>query len=620
MNRLPLVFTIPFFFKTVSAASENTPPSVLTTSVITATRSETPQNQIASSITVITAEEIAQRQVTTVAEALRMVPGVDIVSSGGPGKTTVAYLRGAGSQHTLVVIDGVEMNDPSTPNNLFDFSNLTVDNIERIEVLRGGGSAMYGSDAIGGVIHIITRKGHGKTEFSASVQGGAYNSFRTEAAVRGENETLHYSMSSSHSHTQGFSAADERWGNRESDGYENTTVDTRVGGKVLENMDLGWNLRYSSGKTYLDGAYPTVHDDPNFKSTSDELYTRAFSHSRVLDGMVEQTLGVAYSRNDRQYHDQTDPANPFAISSDYLGEKIKVDSQTVFRFHKDHTVTLGMENETDRLSSESDFSGSKAYSTQGYYLIDRFGLWDRAFTTAAVRYDYNAQAGDQVTWRIGHAFLLQEMGTTLKANYGTGFKLPTLFDLYDRYTGNPNLLPETSNSWDVGIEHILFKDALTVSLTYFNNRFDDLIHYSFSKNKVENIQQATAEGIEQYVVYTPFSELTFRSGYTYTRSKDRETGQRLEERPTHKGYFEIHYQFIKQADVDLNIFVVGDKNDVGMRRVPGYVLANLAASYPINEHLRIFARLDNIFDKQYQEVYGYGTSRLAGYGGVTLRY
>jgi vitamin B12 transporter len=586
--------------------------------VVTATRTETPLRELGSSITVITQEDIAKRQVITVADALRTVPGLDVLQSGGPGKVTSVFLRGANSNQTLVLIDGVEMNDPSSPNNGFDFANLTVDNVERIEVLRGGESSLYGSDAMGGVINIITKKGAGKPTYSVRGEGGSYDTFKVGGAVSGGTDQVDYSLNASHLETQGFSAADRLWGNPERDAYRNSTVDTRVGVHPLDNLDFGWNLRYNEGKTGIDSDYPTPHDDPNYTGIVKELYTRGFTRLKLLDNLWEQTLGVAYSRTDRRNVNPSDPANPFGFKSDYLGEKVKVDWQNIVHLHETNTLTLGIEDEEDRLTSTTDAIGAKSYNTQGYYLLDQISLWQRWFTTAAVRYDENNRVGGKVTWRVTQALVFDETGTRLKGGYGTGFKVPSLVDLYDRFAGNPDLSPETSRNWDVGVEQDFWDQRIRLGATYFHNNFDNLIQYTGVR--VENINRATAEGVENFVQLSPLDDLTLRGTYTYTHALNDTTGQRLVRRPTNKGSFEANYRFLEKADLNLTLLMVGDKDDVGGTRVPGYVVANLAGGYRINEYIRLFARVDNLFDKKYQELYGFGTSRVAGYGGITLTY
>ena len=476
------------------AGEDNVPE--LDTVVVTATRSEKPLREVGSTVTVVTHDDMEQRQVQTVANALRIVPGLDVVNNGGPGQLTSVFIRGANANHTLVLIDGTEMNDPPSPNNAFDFANLTVDNIERIEVLRGGESSIYGSDAIGGVINIITRKGSKTPRYAIDARGGSYDSFKVHGTASGATDLIDYSVSASRTEFGGFSAADRLRGNPERDRYRNSSVDTRLGVHPTEDLEFGWNLRFNEATTHLDADYPVPHDDPNYQSIVKELYTRGYTHFSVFDNLWEQTLGLAYSLTDRRYADEIDPANPFPLNADYLGEKIKVDWQNILHLHEANTLTLGIEDEEDRLSSGSDAIGAKSFNTQGYYLLDQLRLWNLSFTSASVRLDDNNRVGSKVTWRISQALVFDETGTKLKANYGTGFKIPSLFDLYDQFTGNPDLVPETSRNWDVGIDQSFGDQRVAVGATYFNNHFNNLIQYSFTNRQVENVARARAEGVE----------------------------------------------------------------------------------------------------------------------------
>jgi vitamin B12 transporter len=606
-------------------AAEDAVPE-LDATIVTANRYETPERESGTSITVITAEELKRRQVLTVAEALRLVPGLDVLNSGGLGRMTNVYTRGAGSGQTLVLIDQVEMNDPSSPVGAFDFANLMVDNIERIEILRGGESALYGSDAIGGVINIVTKKGKGAPKFNLSAQGGSYDTFKVLGAATGEIEDFNYATMASTTQSHGFSAADYLWGNPERDWYRNETFDGRAGYKMLDNLDFGANLRYNHGKTALDYMMGNDPDHPNapvdalyYTGATGELYTRGFAHFKVLDNLWEQTLGLGYSQTDRDYRNW-DPGLPYNLTGSYLGEKIKGDWQNIFHIHEDNTLTLGLEDEEDRLTNQSEGIGNPSYNTQGYYLSDKFTLFDRSFSTASLRYAENNRAGGKVTWSLTEAVLFDEVGTKLKGNVGTGFKVPTLYELYAPFFGNPNLAPETSLNWDVGFEQGFLDQAVQFGATFFSNRFNNLIQAVPPLWIAENINTASARGVEAFFQVTPIEDLTLRGNYTFNDTRDEDTGQPLVNRPRDKGNFEAHYRFLKDAEINFVLIAVGEKDGVLGTRVPAYAIANLAATYRINGNVQLFARIDNLFDKEYQEVYGYGTTRLAGYGGVTLSY
>jgi len=627
------LFVAAFTASSTALSADEQPVTQLEPLVVTATRTETPIQQVGSAITVITAEEIASRKLDTVADVLRVVPGLDVTRAGGIGQQTSVFLRGANSNHTLALIDGIEMNDPSNPNGAFDFGDLQVDNIERIEILRGAQSAIYGSDAIGGVINIITKKGRGKPRFQTRDEGGSYDTFKVDGSVLGGTERVNYSLNASRLETGGFSAADRVLGNTERDSYKNSSVSARLGAQALDNLDFGWTLRYNEGKAMVDNCGGPNCDDPNAYVKNNELFTRGFGHLRLLDGIWEQTLGLAYSDTNRHYVNPFDPANPFSSKGFNVGEKTKIDWQNVLHLHETNTVTLGVEEEADSFHSESSFSMS-GFSTQGvipirtrnnlgYYLQDQIQLFDRSFTTVGVRDDeINRGFGNHVTWRANEVYAIPETGTRLKGSYGTGFKAPALFQLYDTIfdSGNPNLKAETSRNWDVGLEQAAWDQRVQMGASYFSNSFVNLIQNLPPTFKSENIGHATAEGVESFVEFRPLESLSLRGNYTYTRTKDQETGQRLLRRPTHKGSFEADYRFLEKAAVHLNILMVGNKDDVANTRVPGYVLVNLAGSYDVNANLQVFARVDNLLNKHYEELFGYGTAGLSGIGGVKVSY
>ncbi len=624
----PAVLVLLAARNTVLLAAEDAVPALETT-VVTANRYESATRESGTSIDVITADEIRKRQVLTVADALRLVPGLDVLSSGGMGQRTSVYTRGAGSGQTLVLIDMIEMNDPSDPTGAFDFANLMVDNIERIEILRGGESALYGSDAIGGVINIVTKKGKGTPTASLSAQGGSYDTFKVQGKASGQVDDFNYSAAVSETQTHGFSAADYLWGNPERDWYRNTTFDGRAGYKASENLDVGVDVRYNHGKRALDyftgdgsaEAHPYAPVDAlNFTGTTGELYTRGFSHFSLLDNLWEQTLGIAYSQNDRDYRNY-DPSLPYNLSGSYIGSKIKGDWQNIFHISEDNTLMLGLEDEEDTLENQSEGIGGRSYNTQGYYLSDQIRLFERSFTTAAVRYSDNNRSGGKTTWSLTEAVLIDETGTKLKANYGTGFKVPTLYELYAPFYGNPNLAPETSTNWDLGFEQRLLDESVQFGASYFNNVYSNLIQANPANFWIaENINKATAKGVEVFVQITPLENLTLRGNYTYDATWDQDTNGPLLLRPRDKGNFEANYRIDKDADLNLVVIAVGEKDGVLGTRVPAYAIANLAGSYQVHPNVKLFARLDNLFNKEYQEVYGYGTTRLAGYGGITLTY
>lgn len=609
------------------AADENPITRQLDTLVVTATKTEQELRNIGNSLTVITADDIAARQFYSVSELLRSVPGVDVVQNGGIGHVTSVFVRGAASDQTLVLIDGIEMNDPSTPGNGFDFSDLMTDDIERIEILRGPQSPLYGSNAIGGVINIITKKGRGKPKLSFTAEGGSYDTFKVGGAVNGATDLVNYNLSVSRLETQGFSAADDKLpGNSEDDAYKITTVSTGLGVTPLENLDLQWNLRYSDAATKLDNCGGPYCDNLLKDSHNQQLYTGLQGHLSLFDGFWEQTLGLAYTHTNRVTRDAS--PGSFVPFSEFDGNRFKVNWQNDLHLHETNTLTLGFEDEEDWM--DTDTLPRSSQNTAGYFLQDQIRLWDRWFTTAGVRYDDNNRFGGKVTWRVTQLVAIDEIGMRLKGSYGTGFKAPSLYQLFapaDPFfgpIGNPDLKPETSRGWDAGFEQTLWDEQILFGASYFNNQFDNLIAFTTG---YQNIDSASSSGVESFIEITPLENLTLRGNYTYTHTRDDSTGLPQLRRPQNKGSVNINYRFLQKAEVNLNVVIVGRRDDLDFSsfpfnrvQLPGYTVVNLAGSYDITRYIKAFVRLDNVFDKQYEQVLGYGTSGIAAYGGIKLSY
>jgi vitamin B12 transporter len=603
--------------------------------VVTATRIETPIEEIASSVTVISSQEIERKQKATVLEVLRGTPGLDVVQSGGPGRGTSVFLRGANSEHTLVMIDGVEVNDPISPGRSFDFAHLTVDNIERIEVIRGPQSTLYGSDAIGGVIHIITKKGEGKPKFFLSAEGGSFTTFREATGISGGNKWVNYSFALSRFDTEGISAASKKDGNYEKDGYKNTSLSTRLGFTPLENLNIDFILRYIDAKAETDNFGGVGGDDPNNVQESKQFLFKTQVGLSLLNHFWNQKLGFVINTHNRDSKNKKDAQHPFDFSKGhYDGQLLKFDWQHTLNLHKTNALTFGFEFEEEEGESkwEDQWGVSifpkKTANIKGYYIQDQIKLWDRFFTTIGVRIDDHSRFGTETTYRIAPAYLIKETDTKIKGTFGTGFKAPSLYQLFAPATlwgpiGNKDLKPEKSKGWDFGIEQDLLKHKVSFGATYFRNDFKDLIDFDFSKGYV-NIAKAKTEGIELFASVKPIDNLTARINYTYTDTEDKKTGKPLLRRPRNKMGLDLNYHFLDKGNLNLGAIYVGKRDDwkpYPVRgRIGGYTLVNLAASYDITKNFQIFGRVDNLFDKDYEEVSGYGTPGLSFFGGIKLSF
>src|SRR5882757_4547150 len=329
------------------ADSSDSPDSVESV-IVSATRLPTPESQLASSVTVITAGDIAARQERSLSEVLRDVPGLNIIRTGGPGSQTALFMRGTNNNHTKVLVDGIDVSDPSSSNASFDFSQFLTQDIERVEVLRGPQSGLYGSDAIGGVINVITRAGSGPMKLSASVEGGTFDSLNQTAGVSGSQEAFHYRANVAHLHSGStpvtpldLLAPGEQ---RHNDYYDNFTVSSRLGFDLTPDFDLGLVTRYTNTHLHYTGedysTFPALPAAQQSASDTDEYYGRASAHLVSLEGGLNQTLGVAFTRN------RTATLQPQTAESLNTGERVKLDWQGAVRVSSAQSVLLGLETLT----------------------------------------------------------------------------------------------------------------------------------------------------------------------------------------------------------------------------------------------------------------------------------
>ena len=618
--------------------------------VVTATRNETREKQIANTVTVITAEEIKARRINAVADILRVVPGLDVVSTGGTGQQTSVFTRGADSNQTLVLIDNIRMNDPGDPGNAFDFANLQVDDIERIEILRGAASAMWGADAMGGVIHIITKHGKGAPSVSALAEGGNYDTYKVGAGVSGEHEGLSYALSTSHFSNLGVSAAAQSMGNSERDKYLNTTLQSRLSYQVTDQLDLDWSLRFNGAETGLDncggfgykswtGSFVRC-DNPSYFMDTNQVYTRGQARWFLLDGFWEQRFGVNYTLSDRSTYYTAPLAPGWIPPTDNQGQETKVEWLNFLHLSEENTVIAGVEERFDTFDSLSGLAPSttgygSTMNNTGFYLQDQAGWLERFHSTLGGRIDDNSRFGTYLTWRFNQVLEIPEWSNRIKANIGTGFRPPSLCELSPDCFGNPDLKPETSLDWDAGFEQDFLDRSLLTGVVYFDNNYSNLIQWNPSANgglgKVENVSTAIAQGIESFVEYKLDAQWALRANYTLDQTYgryDAMTGQRSNEplllRPRNKGNFDVDYKADNGLALHLNVLVVGSRSSydtVGtIRSVPGYVLVNLSGNYALSKEVTLFTRLDNLLNKQYEQIWGYGTLGFYGVSGLTVRF
>ncbi|MBI4650048.1 TonB-dependent receptor [Candidatus Desantisbacteria bacterium] len=620
------VLFITTIFNAAFAEEEKTPlfyaPGEI---VITATKTETYQTEIGSSLTVITKDEILETGKRTVAEVLRSVPGVTVVQSGSLGSLTDIYLRGSKPGQTLILVDGIQLNDPISPDRAYNFAHLTLDNIEQIEIIRGPQSTLYGSNAIGGVINIITRKGTDKPGIEITAEAGANKTFQESLSFSGEAKKMNYSISFSQLDSEGISNASGK--SFEKDGYRNTTFSSRLGYQLQDNSKINFFMRITDADTDIDDG--ANEDDPNNKIRSRSIASK-IDFTQILQPKWNHKLVLSYSDIIRKYDDDEDSIDTGEGSySWYKGIDKKFEWQNNFIISKMNTLTAGFEYniETgesvvrDLLWDDSRF-GKKDIYTKGYYFQDQIKLQNSLFITPGFRIDDHNFFGVVTTYKLSTAYLLSKE-TRFFANYGTGFKAPSLYQLYsiENYggglIGDPHLKPDKSVSYDFGIGKKFLGNILSCNIIYFNNTYKDMVDFDMNSWKYKNIGQAETKGIETEISLNQTKNFTTGINHTYMDTKDKDSGKKLIRRPEHQGGAYINWKYVKQGNINLNSKYVGHRfiDADNKKRMSPYTVINFNTSFDINNNFSLFAKINNLFDKKYEEIKGFETERRSFYAG-----
>ena len=650
------VVQLPAISVTAAPPSRPTGSAASNSVVVSPTTIPTPSYQSASSTTVITAADIESYQYRTVPDALSLVPGLNIVQTGGPGGQTSVFMRGTNSNHVKVLIDGIDVSDPSNPNQSFDFGQLLASDIARIEVLRGPQSGLYGSDAIGGVISITTKQGSGPPRVTATVEGGSFETFNQRVGFGGSQENFNYVFNIQH-----FRSTDTPvtplnqlapGEHRNNDIYDNWTYSTKLGASVTDSFGVNLVARYTQSALGFTG-----EDAVNFSPPAPEVlqstqavrqfFGRGEAVWSLFDGRFKTFFGVNYTN---EWNHNVDP-NPDSFTAPpavappttNVGQRTQVDWRGEAQVMPGQTFVFGLEDKKESLSTNSTgafnaggiftpFTTNASTGDKAAWVELQSAFMNRLFIVSNIRYDDNESFGPHTTWRLAPTFIVPGTETKLKATYGTGFKAPTLTELYVNFpafntVANPNLAPETSTGYDFGFEQSLLHDRVSFGATYFHNDITNLIVGTFDPitfiSSYANVGQAKTQGIEAFASGTVSSRVRLRVDYTYTEARDDTTGLALLRRPTNKLSVSAACAPIDKLSVTTSFLYVSPWVDVDrstFARIvqPGYELARVAAEYTLTDNWTLFGRIENLFNVQYEDPAGFLRPGLGIYAGVRL--
>ena len=621
--RLVLVVMLVLLPGLVRAQDVNMPdPKKVDPVVITANKVDTPVSQTGAAITVIPGDDFQTYHYTSIGDALRTVPGVDVRQSGSFGKTTSVSIRGANPSQVQVLVDGVRVKSPTLGQ--AELVDIAPDLIERIEVVRGPQSTLYGADAIGGVINIITKKGQGKViQGSIEEQVGNYGMWVNRGTGYGQWSLLDYSFSGSYMESNG---------QFKHDNADQKALSGRIGLALPYDSSLAFVARWNRTDTDLPVKFvccgplpinPLI--DVNAQQQSETLILSLEGKTRPVPWW-ESRARISRYENAQGFQDAADPGYDFDFPqhSQINVERREAEWINSFFVGPWSTSTVGLEYRHEEGDNKGVFKS--ATHTKSFFFEQQFRFFDRIFLTGGVRIDDSSAFGTHTTPRGSAAFVIKETGTRIRGSAGAGFRAPTLNELFFPGFSNPDLQPETSFSWDVGVDQTFWRERIRLGLTVFYNKFDNLIRFvpidTFPFVAAINVARARASGVEFTGEADLLKNLVASVNYTYTDSEDLSTGRWLAREPQHRWNIGITWEPIRRLQLFTQIHVVTRQFESeqagfnsGHTRIDVGGNYRLIDKYGVLQFLDLTARVNNILNEGYAEVRGFpalGTAFLLG--------
>jgi len=593
--------------------------------VITPLKLEMGVDETSTSVTILDVKKLEQEGINTLKRALEDVSGLDISSSGSQTGATSVFIRGANNNHTSLIIDGVKLYDPIVTTSYYSFAHLSIDNIDRIEIARGPQSSLYGSDPIGGIISMITKKGSGKPEWRLSSQVGSFETFREDLAFSGQKDDFHFSLSASREDSDGFSAADESDGNDEEDGYQRTYSSWRFDYDLNKDITFGTTGRYTHSRYEYDDSGGTGGDDSDRKGWYDEGLLSAYLKQKLTDRW-NYKLNLGWTRIYRKDKDRIGET----IDDWYDGRTYQLNYQNNFDLSDNYKIVLGWDYLKEKGDSYycgggfvTDFSKKTTY-TNGYFIGHTYNTDFGLNLSGSLRLEDHSTFDEHTTYKLGANYKFEKTGTRLKTTYGTGFNAPGLYQIYNSSSGNTNLNPEESESYDFGIEQELLDEKVAISSIYFHTHISDMIDYVSTglwTGEYQNVGSVHIEGIENSIDYKIRENLKLKASYTHMRAIDNDADKRLLRRADNKFRIGLEYIPLKNWNIGLSLKYIGSRRDetgwpTKSVKLKSFTLVNVSSRYYLNETTEIFGRIDNLFDKDYELVDGYQTTPFSIHLGI----
>jgi vitamin B12 transporter len=578
--------------------------------VVTATREATPLSQIGQSVSVVTRDQIERTQATTATDVLARLPGVTVVQSGGFGQPSSVFIRGAENAQSLVLIDGVRINDPGDVGGGFDFGALTIGQFDRVEVVRGSSGVLWGSRAIGGVINFITARPTEQWTARGQAEYGWRDRKQVSASAAGLVGPVGLTLGGNWLKGDGYSAFNEDRGATEKDGFESKSANARA------EVELTQGLSVDAGGFYTKANYDYDNTGADALNVGRKRDTLGYANVRYSGLEDRFSARVGYGINDTNRISDDAVFGPYETN----GRTERFEGQLIFAPVEMASVQLGAETEKQKF--DDNFGSKDSTSIDSYY----GNLTVRPLTgltlNGGLRYDDHEDFGHRTTFAANGAWVIGEGNEApiLRASYGEGFKAPSLYQLYSN-AGFRALDPETSKSWDAGVELPFAQGTGAFTVTYFDRKTKNLIDYDLTQFNYYNVGRARAQGVELGMQVTNWEGFDVNIAATYLDATNELTGDRLARRPRTNLYASIDKAWELGLKLGADVRVGGGRYDdaANTQYVGGNVVVGLRGAFEVTDNVEVYGRVENLFDEHYEVVRTYGTAGRSAYAGVRVK-
>jgi vitamin B12 transporter len=632
-----------------AAWAEDGRPASVAELVVTANRAPERLDRVGAQITVLDAADLAAQQTPILSDVLARTPGASFSRNGGVGQPTQVYIRGGEPGQTVVLIDGVKLNDPSTPDQGVDFGHLLVGDVSRVEILRGPQSVLWGSQAIGGVVNLITAAPQKPFEADVTAEGGSNAWGYGRVGVGGTSERVDWRLSAASLSTSGISAFDQALGGRERDGYRNAGGSARADIKLAPDVSLDVRAVYAHGHTEFDGFPPPdfVFADDREYGVTDNFVGYAGLNFKLLDGRLNNRVAFEDTETHHEFFNPDQAVTDITFKSE--GRNHRVEYQGTYAIGGSWTAVFGAEHESSHLrtAAPSEFDPDPARLSldreiNGGYLQVHGDVAPGVTLTGGVREDGINGYGNHTVGQASVAWKVNGDNTILRASWGQGFKAPSLYQLGSEF-GNPNLKPESANGFDVGVQQRFFYGRATANVAWFHRTTTNQIDFFSCTGAPDplcigaaglprfgyyaNTARSKVQGVELQGQAQVTRALTVDGNYTWLdalndASQSPNFENRLARRPQHEANAEATYSWPVPLTTTVAVHYVGERFDDAANTIllKSYVLCDLRADYAFRPGLDLYARIENLFDRHYETIFQYGELGRAAYVGVRARF